>query len=58
MTNEILKEEIGIDKIEYRTRIINKLKDEARNLMKKINSNMLDVNTGEENQNNCQCFIF
>ena len=58
LTNEILKEEIGIDKIGYRTRIINKLKDEARNLMKKINSNMLDVNTGEENQNNCQCFIF
>ena len=58
LTTDILKEEIGIDKIGYRTRIINKLKDEARSFMRKINSNMLVFNSGEEHPNNCQCFIF
>ena len=57
LTSEILKEEIGIDKIGYRSRIINKLKDEARSYLGQLKTKTLVINKGEENTNNCQCFI-
>ena len=57
LTSEILKEEIGIDKIGYRSRIINKLKDEARSYLRQLKTKTLVINKGEENANNCQCFI-
>ena len=57
LTSDILKEEIGIDKIGYRSRIINKLKDEARSYLGQLKTKTLVINKGEENTNNCQCFI-
>ena len=58
LTNEMLKEEIGIDKIGYRSRIINKLKDEARSFLGQLKTKTLVINKGEDNSNNCQCAIF
>ena len=57
LTNEILKDEIGIEKIGYRSRIINKLKDEGRSLKHKLLASALIVNSGESNKN-CECFIY
>ena len=58
LTSEMLKEEIGIDKIGYRSRIINKLKDEARSFLGQLKTKTLVINKGEENTNNCQCIFF
>ena len=58
LTNEMLKEEIGIDKIGYRSRIINKLKDESRNFLGQLKTKILIINKGENNSNNCQCRAF
>ena len=57
LTNEILKDEIGIEKIGYRSRIINKLKDEGRSLKHKLLASALIVNKGEKDKN-CECGIF
>ena len=57
LTNEILKDEIGIEKIGYRSRIINKLKDEGRSLKHKLQASALIVNQGE-NDKNCECVMF
>ena len=58
LTSEMLKEEIGIDKIGYRSRIINKLKDEAKFFYGQLKTKTLVINKGDENSNNCQCIIF
>ncbi len=57
LTIDMLKEEIGIDKIGYRSRIINKLKDESKSFLGQIKTKTLVINKGEENLNNCQCII-
>ena len=57
LTVEILKDEIGIDKIGHRSRIINKLKEEARSYNNKLKASTLIVGNGEKN-NNCECLIF
>ena len=58
LTTEVLKEEIGIDKIGYRSRIINKLKDEAKIFSLQLTNKVIIINKGEEKTNNCQCIIF
>ena len=58
LTSEMLKEEIGIDKIGYRSRIINKLKDEAKYFLSQLKTKTLVINKGDENSNNCQCIMF
>lgn len=58
LTSEMLKEEIGIDKIGYRSRIINKLKDEARSFLGQLKTKTLVINKGAEDSNNCQCVFF
>ena len=57
LTTEILRDEIGIDKIGYRSRILNKLKEEATILNNKLKSSSLVVNNIENNKN-CECYIF
>lgn len=61
LTNEILKEEIKIDKIGYRSRIINKLKEDSKSFINELKLNMLIVSRDEGKSvsiyNNCQCFI-
>ena len=59
LTNEMLKEEIKIDKIGYRSRIINKLKEDSKSFIGKLN--ILNVSKDEgkyiSKYNNCQCII-
>ena len=58
INNEILKEELGIEKIGYRSRIINKLKEDSRRYIGELEINMLVINNEEEKKNNCQCIIY
>ena len=60
ITNEILKDEIRIEKVGYRSRIINKLKDDSRRYISELEVNILIMNKGEEQikTNNCQCIAF
>ena len=57
LTNEILRDEIGVDKIGYRSRILNKLKDEGRSLNNKLKTSVLVLGEGE-NEKNCECHIY
>ena len=57
LTTEILRDEIGIDKIGYRSRILNKLKEEGRSLNNKLKTSVLVVNNRGDNKN-CECIIF
>ena len=56
LNNEILKDEIGIKKVDY-ARIINKLKEDSKSYLNEICLNKLVMNKGEENKNNCKCII-
>ena len=57
LTTEILRDEIGIDKIGYRSRILNKLKEEGRSLNNKLKTSVLVVNNRGDDKN-CECIIF
>ena len=57
LTVETLKNELGIDKIGHRSRIINKLKDEGRSYNNKLKTSILIVGDGEKNKN-CECLIY
>ena len=57
LTNEILRDEVGVDKIGYRSRILNKLKDEGRSLNNKLKTSVLVLGEGE-NEKNCECQIY
>jgi hypothetical protein len=57
LTVEILKNEIGIDKVGHRSRIINKLKDEGRSYNNKLKTSILIVGNGEKNKF-CDCLIY
>ena len=57
LTVEMLKDEIGIDKIGHRSRIINKLKDEGRSYNNKLKTSVLIVGDGEKNKY-CDCLIY
>ena len=56
LTSEILRDEIGIDIIGYRSRILNKLKDDGKNLYNKLKISTLIVNN-KDNERKCDCFI-
>ena len=45
--NDNILEEIGIDKLGYRARILNKLKEESKSYYKKIKSSVLIINNNE-----------
>ena len=57
LTTEMLRDEIGIDKIGYRSRILNKLKEEGRSLNNKLKTSVLVVNNRGDDKN-CECNIF
>ena len=57
LTVGILKEELGIEKIGHRSRIINKLKEEGRSYNNKLKTSILVVGDGE-NTKNCECLIY
>ena len=58
ITSEMLKEDIGIEKVGYRSRIINKLKNDSRSYISDLTINLAVMNIGEEKTDNCQCIIF
>ena len=55
--NENLLKDLGIDKIGYRTRIINKLKEEGKNLIIQLKKNLLILDK-KGNNDICDCKIF
>ena len=57
LTDEILKDEIGITKIGHRSRIINKLIEEAKSLNNKLKTTMLVVGNAMS-EKICDCSIF
>ena len=54
--NDILKNEIGIEKIGHRSRILSILKEESRNMENKL-GNKEPINFSDETKN-CDCFLF
>ena len=56
LTAEILKEEMGIDKIGHRSRIINKLKEDGRSYINKLKTSILLVGNANNNKF-CDCFL-
>ena len=57
LTSDILKEEIGIEKVGHRSRILNKLKDEGRSYNNKLKTSILFMGNGENNKF-CECLIY
>ena len=57
LTDEILKDEIGINKIGHRSRIINKLIEEGKSLNNKLKTTMLVVGNAMS-EKICDCSIF
>ena len=58
INGDILKDDLGIEKVGYRTRIINRLKDDSKKYIDNLKLNMLVINGGDEKGNNCECIIF
>ena len=56
LTAEILKEEMGIDKIGHRSRIINKLKEDGRSYINKLKTSILLVGNANNNKF-CDCIL-
>ena len=57
LTDEILKDEIGIDKIGHRSRIINKLNEDAKNSFNKWKTSVLIIGA-DLTKKICDCNIF
>ena len=59
INDEILKNDIGIDKLGYRARILNKLKEECPNYSNKLKKNIITFHS-VENSKLCsnECFIY
>ena len=59
LNDDILKNEIGIDKLGHRSRILSRLKDEGFSLYNKLKNKVLNINTNKEkdDQKICGCII-
>ena len=57
LTQEILRDEIGIKIIGHRSRILNKLREDGRNLNNKLKTTTIIVNNKGDDKN-CECIIF
>ena len=56
---KILEEEIGISKIGYRTRILNKIKEDSDKFIEKLRQMKFEIsNRSSINQTTCKCVIF
>ena len=56
LNSELLRDEIGIDIIGYRSRILNKLREDGRNMYNKLKTSTIIVNN-IDNDKNCECII-
>jgi AAA+ superfamily predicted ATPase len=57
ITDILLKDDLGIDKIGYRARIINKLQEDAKKFNNKLKNSTLIFGKGET-EKICECIIF
>ena len=57
LTDEILEKEIKIEKVGYRARILNKIKQDTKLYLERIKSQSTKFNKKEEDDS-CKCFIF
>ena len=57
ITDSILKNELGINKIGHRARIINKLMEDGKKYINKLKTSMLIVGNGKT-EKICDCIIF
>ena len=58
LTDDILKNELGIELLGHRTRIFNKLKQEYKSYENKLKSSVITFNTNENSKICSECFIF
>ena len=56
LNNEIIENELFIEKVGHIERIMNKLKEDSKSLINKLKTTMLIYENG--NDKNCECFIF
>ena len=54
----LLKDDIGIDKLGHRSRIINKLKEDSINFIDDLKYKTVAINIPEEKNDVCKCVIF
>ena len=55
INDSILKEELGILKVGHRARILNKLVEDGKKFLNKLNNNTIVANTQMEK--NCECIL-
>ena len=57
LNNDILKNELNIDKLGHRTRILNKLKEDSKNYLKNMRNSIVTFHTEEKSKICSECFI-
>ena len=57
LTDEILKNDLGIDKLGYRTRILNKIKEELNSYLNKLKNSVVSFHTIENNKICNECIF-
>ena len=57
LNNDILKNELNIDKLGHRTRILNKLKEDSKNYLKNMRNSTVTFHTEEKSKICSECFI-
>ena len=58
LTDEILKDEIGIEKLGHRARILNKLKEESKKFENKLRDSVVTFHTAENSKICSECLIY
>ena len=58
LTEDILKNELGIELLGHRTRIFNKLKEECKSYENKLKNSVITFNTNENSKICSECLIF
>ena len=57
LNNDILKNELNIDKLGHRTRILNKLKEDSKNYLKNMRNSTVTFHTEEKSKICSECYI-
>jgi ankyrin repeat protein len=58
LTDEILKDEFGIDKLGHRARILNKLKEDSKHFFNQLRDSVVCLQTAENNKICSECHIY
>ena len=57
LNEDILKNELNIEKLGHRTRILNKLKEDSKNYFKNMRNSLITFHAEEKSKNCSECFI-